>query len=513
MRLTRWIPELLSAVAILGMASPAILESRSAVSPATADQISAIAGASPGAAVPPLVLPLAGLGLLAFVALAVGRERISPRRLALEALIVALVAIGAAWFRTPLEIHPLRTLAAVGLVGLGLDLLLLPKNPSARIHAFKRSITLFLFVFALGLRWGELLRAIQHPVDPDVVKYLRITREMSHPFDTEVREPLPIWGLKTSCWLFGDTETSLRVASVFFSLAALVAAFLLALRLFAFRIAFLTALLLSWWPLSRAYSVRGLRDELLAACTWFFLAALWRTANRTAGTGAPAEIVVAFTVVGLTSLTAVQVAALLLLWATVFWRRVPWRTTLFCLLASFLTLAPYLLTNLMARGDPFLSVNVYARGFANWDFCDTPGFPSCAEIQKDLYLGERLTGVRYVFQLHSPSQIVSRLARGYGRILRGHFPGVFDVPARLKFLLPVYWLGVLALLLVRSGRYLVTATLVWLGPIAFLAGSNRFPLDWRLLSPVWVMQASAIVIFGLVVLRKTRAALARTNGA
>lgn len=59
-QLTRWIPELLSAVAILGTASPAILKSRSAVPPPAADQITVSAGASADAAVPPLVLPLAG---------------------------------------------------------------------------------------------------------------------------------------------------------------------------------------------------------------------------------------------------------------------------------------------------------------------------------------------------------------------------------------------------------------------------------------------------------------------
>lgn len=510
-RLTRWIPETLSAIAIFGMAAPAILEPRMAGSPPADDQVAAIAGPSPGAPLPPLILPLAGLGLLALVALAVGRRRRTPLRLTFCALTLCLVGIGAAWFRVPLEGHPARTLTGAGLLGLALVLLFLPEDPGARTRVFRHALVLFVFLFALGLRWGELLKANRLPLDPDAETYLRISRSMRHPFDTGAREPLVIWGFKASGWLFGSSATSLRVASVFFSLAALLAAFLLGRRLFAFRIAFLTTLFLAWWPLGRAYSTRGLRDELLAACAWFFLAALWRTAHRKEGAGAPREILVASTAVGLASVSAIPVAALLLLSAAVYRRRVPWRTFFSSVLFAGAAVAPYLLTNQLRHGDPFLSVNLFSRGFANLDFCDTPGFPTCEEVGKDLFVGERLTGARYMFGLHSPGQVIGRLARGYWRILRGYFWGVFDAPGRSQLLLYAYWLGVLALMVSHPGRYLVMATLLWLGPVAFVAGSQRFVLDWRLLSPVWVMQASALAICGLVALRKARAALARST--
>lgn len=505
MRLTRWIPELLSAIAILGMALPAVVRSRTLFPP---DLVSPMARASP---VPPLVLPLAGLGLLAFVSLAVGRKRRIPLRLALNAPTLALVGIGAAWFRAPLEAHPTKTFTGAGLLGLALVLLFLPEDPGARTRMFRHALMLFVFLFALGLRWGELLEANRLPLDPDADTYLQISRDMRHPFDTGTREPLAIWGFRASCWLFGTTATSLRIASLVFSLVSIGAAFLLTFRLFAFRIAFLTALFLAWWPLGRAYSARGLRDELLAACAWFFLAALWRTAHRKPDVGAPWEILGAFTAVGLASLSAMQIAILLLFLGAVYRERVAWRTFLLSLLVAFVAVGPYLLTNLREHGDPFLSINVYARGFANLDFCDTPGFPTCEEVGKNLFVGERLTGARYVFGLHSPGQVLKRLARGYWRILWGYFKGVYDVPSQSPFLLVSYRFGVLVLLWSRPGRYLMATMLLWMGPIAFVAGSQRLLLQWRLLSPIWVIQASAVVICVLLVLKKARAALAQST--
>jgi hypothetical protein len=70
------------------------------------------------------------------------------------------------------------------------------------------------------------------------------------------------------------------------------------------------------------------------------------------------------------------------------------------------------------HGDPFWDTGMYARWNANFEFAGQPGFPTIEELQKDGYIGPRLTYDEYMFGMHTKSDLLVGTVRGYYKLFR-----------------------------------------------------------------------------------------------
>jgi hypothetical protein len=449
---------------------------------------------------PPLVLLVAGLALCVYGYIALTGRSVAGTTLWSAGVVVAVAASAAAG-RDWIELHPARAAAVAGVLGLLWVLLGLPAEDAVRRQIYRRSVLLLIVLFAFGLRWGELRMSVDRHLDPDAQIYLTIARGMQDPFATGPREPFTIWLVRIALVALGDTGTSLRVASVGFSVLAVAASYVLASRFFGWRVGCAAAAFLAWWPDARAFSILGLRDELLAAGVWVFLGLLYGMGRHGSPRARNAVLLaLATAAVLLTSLAALWPVVLLLGFAASS-GRIRLRVAVAALAFGLCLVTPYAWWNWKHKGDPFYSVNMSARGFANYESAGKAGFPSREEVRSNLFAGRRITMAEYIFGEHSISQIATRALRGYGRLVDGHLRGPVTIRGRrIGILLGLWVIGGAFALLVVPGRLLIFAILFWLGPVAFLAGALEFDLDPRLASPIWALQASlmglAVIVMG-----------------
>jgi hypothetical protein len=415
--------------------------------------------------------------------------------------IVLAVAIAAVAGRAWVEVHPVRVAGAVGVLGLVWSLSALPEDNLSRERVFRRCVLLLILLFAFGLRWSELRASIERPLDPDALTYLVIARILRNPFATGLREPLTIWCIRAFLMTFGDTVTSLRVTSIFFSLFAIGASYVLTNRFFGWRVGCAAAALLAWWPDGRTLSVRGLRDELIAAVAWLFVGIVYEAKPSGCSRSGKPLIALATAPVLLSSLASL-LPTFLVLGLAVLTKRLRLQAAIGAAAFGLCLVAPYAWWNWKHFGDPLFSVNISARGFANYESAGKPGFPSREEVRRDLSAGKHMTTAEYVFGQHSASEIVKRVLRGYTRLLNGYFRGPVTIDGRrISLLLAMFVLGAVVAFSTVPGRYLICAMLLWLGPIAFLGGATEFKLDWRLASPVWALHAGLMGLALIVVSR------------
>jgi hypothetical protein len=61
---------------------------------------------------------------------------------------------------------------------------------------------------------------------------------------------------------------------------------------------------------------------------------------------------------------------------------------------------------------------LYARWNANFEFAGKPGFPTIEQLQKDGYIGPRLTYNEYMFGMHTKRELLIGTVRGYYKLFR-----------------------------------------------------------------------------------------------
>jgi len=89
------------------------------------------------------------------------------------------------------------------------------------------------------------------------------------------------------------------------------------------------------------------------------------------------------------------------------------------ILLMVLVLIPHHYGMYKLYGDPFWNTRGYARWLANWEFAGRPGFPSRAELERnsDRLIGPKMTLAQYLFQLHTPAQVLISSLKGFTQII------------------------------------------------------------------------------------------------
>lgn len=268
-------------------------------------------------------------------------------------------------------------------------------------------------------RWTYLDAMVGTTLWPDVGYVHAVLGHMKHPYDTGTREPFWIWAAWGAKHLFGSSTTAQRVASVLLSTAAIPAAYGFAS---AYGRSRLLGLLAAGALAGHAYltgsAAEGHRTELLIlqvlAVSYFAFVSPMARITRVAGlAGSTAAL-------ALTSLNgAVLIAALMLL--NLVRRRISFRDALVVGAVCGALLAPHVIYNykqfdtyswFSARGVPTFYRN-YEFMVVKGTGCD--GCPTKAELAVSSYSGRPIGMGEYLFGLHTPSEVASRIADGFYR--------------------------------------------------------------------------------------------------
>ncbi|MEO8431551.1 MAG: glycosyltransferase family 39 protein [Acidobacteriota bacterium] len=447
----------------------------------------------------------------------------TARRLALRlGAAAALCAAAAAWpaamdapaNRILVEGRPVLFAAAAAAAAI-----LLAMRRPARWRAASSVLALLALSLAAWSRWLAW-QTDAKPFAPDADVFRSIASAPSGWFAT-AREPLFVWLLRGAYAAAGPTEAATRFTSLLIGLAFVAAVYGLGRRLFGASAGLVAALFLAVHPGLSTLSVEGLRDELFALLLCLFCVVLLPRTVRSEG-WRTAALALLLSAMVLTRLNAI-VPAFLVLVVFGLLRRGPaaWRNVLVPTAIAILAVAPFLVSCRSRFGDPFYALNIYATGFRNLEFAGRPGFPSRAAVAANLFAGPLTTTGRYVFGLHTPAQVGTHIARGYGRALFGYWastPGFF--PGASGGVFWIYVAGIPLLLLRwrsrdrrRSGRRLSWrrpgvalgfVLCVFLGPVSFLAGAAAFRLDWRILSFLLIGYSVAVASAAALAVRLVR---------
>ncbi len=367
-----------------------------------------------------------------------------------------------------------------------------------------------------GLRYYALQQVLYLPPDLDAWGYQELARTMRLFSDTGFfsarfgnREPLFLLILKGALVLLGDSQTHVRLVSLFASLAVILLGYRVGAKLFSRPLGLLAALAFAInLPLVRE-SVRGLRLEtelilLLLFIEAAFLAkfrSVWVRAGLCGLLGGALALLRTNYLVNLT----VPLVAAFAPWQ----RRAGWAAALALALMVGLYL-PHRWNGHRLHGDWTWDNN--ARYWANIEFAGRPGWPSKAEMWRNTEgTGPKMTAFDYFFGLHTMPEFMAGNLRGLSKIV-GHMEVIaFHRTVARMTKLDTRWLdwgfqlfGLIGLLMaawIPGRRWLPLMFLCLLVHVAFVYDRGAVE-PWR-----HTYQAFPVFLFGALV------ALSRLTGA
>jgi hypothetical protein len=309
-------------------------------------------------------------------------------------------------------------------------------------------------------------------VGGDPINYIAFARDMTHFYQSHVREPVFLALTRAGLWALDHQDAAVSLASAIGSTAAIFATYLLGAALISPLGGLAAALIIAIDYRAIAWSVDGWRDDTFTATVLFTAWALLRLRNQPSFGNA---LLVGFAAGAacLTRITAVSFILPALVWLVLdsprALRRERAKHAATVLLIVTAIVAPYLISCAIGTGDPLIAINyhtIYYRAHAGLPF-DTP--------------------------MSAGAYILSRFA--------GHPLATFDIGLTGLFVYPfvaqwtgldvwlmilrptLWWLalgGLVALPFSAAGRLLLVILLGSLVPYAFtwyLGGSGG---EWRL---------------------------------
>lgn len=300
--------------------------------------------------------------------------------------------------------------------------------------SFKRDFTrrekltivflMLIVLLAAYLRWNELVRISGTIIDGDAKGYLHYAKKIdlfgddgfySAQFDK--REPLYIFIVKIFFLLFGVSETHLRFVSFVFSLVMIYLAYRIGKEWFNEVVGLTAAFILSVHPYLISLSARGLRTEWFTTLILLFVYYGYIKTNMTSRW----RVLITGFITGCILLTRSECFLMLFIILALypFLARSKWnfRMVLVTLILGISLCIPHLYSIYEKHGNPFYTVNQYARFYANREFMGKPGFPTKEEIiERGMYTGSKITPIEYYFKLHTPWQFVKYSAIGFVKI-------------------------------------------------------------------------------------------------
>ncbi len=279
----------------------------------------------------------------------------------------------------------------------------------------------WLTALAVVTRWSYVQASVGGPLWPDVDYVVAVMTHMNHPYDTGTREPFWIWAAWLAQALLGPGFEPQRMMSLLLSAAAIPAVYLFAVGFSRSRwLGVLAAAALATHGFLAGSAAQAHRTEWLVllymAVGYFTLVESMPRRRRTIGLSVSAALLV------LTSLNgAVLVAGLVPL---AWWRgRLHVRNVLVVGAACAVVLLPHVAYNYQQFGTySWFSARGVPTFYRNYEFmvvkrtgCD--GCPTPDELAVSSYSGRPIGMGEYLFGLHSPSEVASRMAEGFHRAL------------------------------------------------------------------------------------------------
>ena len=366
--------------------------------------------------------------------------------------------------------------------------------------------TIMFFIVEIGLimRWVALLTKIGGILDPDAEHFYQLALHTTSfftalsPEPPFAREPFLVWVTKIWFWFLPASRMSLRVLTVFFSLATIVAMFYFSRRVYrvlvnhgiADILATATALLMSVNPQFIFMSNRGLRFEIyLLLMLLFFISTFKPVTTFRSGVLIPGIIA------GLLCLTRINTPAWLIPVVVVLAVKYSWDwwKPLAIIGIMIVLLLPHIFANYRyaPEHDPFFTANIHARFYRNLEFQNKPGFPSSADIRDNAWTGGPITFSGYLFALHSWKQLMMGSLAGLKRLFLTTHPHLSLFNSTLFVL---GYLSGLLYLVYRRQWHLPVIMFLLVAPLVYLAGIG---IDWRLvgiISPFLILFVVANVI-------------------
>jgi hypothetical protein len=274
-----------------------------------------------------------------------------------------------------------------------------------------------LVAIAVALRWEQVHLQLGVRLWPDTETVQLIIRQMTHPYDTDFREPLWVWAGWTSKALVGDTPMALRLVSFIASVCIVPVTYLLGRDYGASKLlGLLAAAMITTHEHLIAASSQGHRTELLilaiTAATYFALIHDIRSRYRAVG------LAVTSAAMMLTSLSSAVVAGPLILWAA-YKHRLRTRYLLAIATIVIITLTPHVLYNYQNFGTySYFATRLVPVFYRNHEFmvvrntgCD--GCPSRDDFIRDSYSGQPISMSAYLFEMHTTGEVMSRMIDGF----------------------------------------------------------------------------------------------------
>ncbi len=296
----------------------------------------------------------------------------------------------------------------------------------------KWNLALYVVLFVAGSHCLQIQKEMIE-LDPDAQNYKVFAESMQHPYDTQFREPVWIWLVKTSLIVFKEGDNSLRYLGILLFLLTCVALYHLSSRIFHSR----------WWgicgaalyafnPYLENLAARGLRDN--AFNLFLVLMSLYLYSGKS-------PLNLRRFLIGITVVTCCLVGVRINTWVPLlvlipmsFWQmRIPLKFSVIPLIASLLLITPYLFYCKDKYNDALYSSNMHAKWWRNFEFvkqkktgCE--GCPTEEQMKTEgTYSGEPITTFQYVFKLRTVQSLIEDTSLGYAYILVPPIKFIFSI--------------------------------------------------------------------------------------
>jgi 4-amino-4-deoxy-L-arabinose transferase-like glycosyltransferase len=283
----------------------------------------------------------------------------------------------------------------------------------------RKTFLAVMFVLLVGVypRAVAINATYNMPLEPDAKSFYRISTPVSF-FEGCEREPFFMFLHRVAFWGSGGEKWSIRLQSMAFSFILLgLVTYLCTLLFKSPLMALIPGIILALTPFMAFQATRGLRLEIYISLFMVFAGLLtlgkerisWRS-TIAAGFVAGAlcltrqiGVVMVIAILGLVIFRSViknEIKGLIWKYAAVF---------VICLVL----ILPFFIGQHIKYGNAFHIGSVDATFWRNQEFRDQPGMPTTAELRENSYAGEMVSPGHYIFGMHSFTEVVSRMTKGY----------------------------------------------------------------------------------------------------
>ena len=325
-------------------------------------------------------------------------------------------------------------------------------------------LLLIILLYGTYARINQLLVDINSgaPMAPDAMAYNELlqTFQFSNFYGASYREPLPVAAMKLyykilqTLGLFDSWQARnflpLRSFSVIFSILVILLTYYLGKDLVSEKVGIIASLLVAGNYLLISHSTYGLATEFYLVFIFIFFNFLFSPNKLSIATK---SLLVGILGGGLflvrSSAPFLLVSSLVL--AGIKRRKDRNPILLLSIFIAGLIAFPFYLNSKKHYGEYDYITRSQAISWRNYEFMDQAGYLRKEALDKNIFLGEKITPFEYYFKLHSPTEIARRLVLGV------HYAFANRIYMFDKLIMPLTAIG---LILILFSRFWII-TLLW----------------------------------------------------